>query len=166
MTPEARGVSEAMSNSGAYAEAEDWVREKGLRRHFPGTLFRKDKLTVGQRADGDDGLHEFDAISENNRIVVSVKASTGLTKRGKYPSAKVSNANAELLFLSLLKGKRRILVLTDPEFFEIFSRVSDGRRPKEVELLHVPLPALLQSRVHAARETAAAEVSRTHSPPK
>ncbi len=148
-----------MANTKAYLEAERWVREVGLPAKFPGASFVTKGLRVGTRRDGSVRTFKFDAVSEKPSIVASVKASSGMTAGGKLPTAKTKDAYADLHFLSLVRAEKRILVLTDPEFHRIFVKISDGRLPRGVELVHLPLPAKLQSRVEAARRVATREVT-------
>lgn len=124
-----------------------------------GLRFQKQRLRVGTKQDGSVAEHEFDAVSTDGTVVAAVKASSGRTARNRNPSGKIKDAYAELLFLSLVQSPRRYLVLTDREFFDIFSKESDGKRPTGVELLHIPLPTELQRRVEAAKNAASDEVS-------
>lgn len=121
--------------------------------------FDKRKLAVGLRHDGSESYHEFDAVSADGRIVVSIKASSGPTSGGNVPDGKIKGAYAELHFLGLVDAPERYLVLTDQEFYRIFSSVSEGKLPPLVELLHIPLPETLQREVTAARDVASKEVS-------
>jgi len=154
-----------MADTRAYAEAERWVREHGLPARYPGHRFEKLDLSVGMRTTGDPAYHEFDAVSEDRTEVASVKASSGLTTGGKLPVGKTKDAYAELHFLSLVIAPRRLLVLTDPDFYRIFTKVSDGKLPAGAEVVHLPLPPELEQRVRAARTVAFAEVSPGGVPP-
>lgn len=147
-----------MANTAAYREAENYVRNTALPKHFH-QPFAKEPLPVGRKADGSVAKHEFDAVSRDHTVVVSIKALSGKTAGGKNPSGKVKDANAELLFLSLVQASRRLLVLTDESFFRLFKRESDGKRPPGVELLHVPLPQSIKEKVERARQIASREVS-------
>jgi hypothetical protein len=149
----------SMADTRAYSDAERWVREIGLPAHFPGQRFEKRELRVGTRRDGSAGYHSFDAVSQDGRIVTSVKASSGLTKGGKLPVGKTKDSFTELHFLSLVEAPYRFLVLTDPDFHQIFVGVSDGKLPPGVEILHIPLPGDLQAKVGAARAVASSEVT-------
>lgn len=73
------------------------------------------------------GLHEFDAVSADGRIVASVKSASGLTASGRNPSGKIKDSIAELYFLSLVNAGSGMLVLTTPAFFEIFTKVMKGK---------------------------------------
>jgi hypothetical protein len=152
-------ASISMADTRAYTDAERWIREIGLPARFPGQRFEKRDLRVGTRRDGSAGYHSFDAVSQDGQIVTSIKASSGLTSGGKLPVGKTKDAFTEFHFLSLVSAPHRFLILTDPEFHRIFSEVSDGKLPHGVEILHIPLPEELQSKVAAARAVASGEVS-------
>jgi hypothetical protein len=153
-----------MADTRAYGEAERWIRDIGLPARFPGQHFEKRDLRVGTRRNGDPGYHSFDAVSHDGQIVASVKASSGLTSGGKLPVGKTKDAYTELHFLSLVSASKRVLILTDSDFFRIFSDVSDGRLPQGVEVLHIPLPDEIQAKVRAARGIASEEMSRDRHP--
>jgi hypothetical protein len=150
-----------MADTAAYLQAERWVREKGLPYKFPGHTFVSKGLQVGTRRDGSPRSFEFDAVSTDGSIVALVKGSSGLTAGGKQPVAKTKDAYTDLLFLSLVQAERRLLVLTDPQFHRIFEKVSDGRIPPGVEVLHIPLPRDVQARVDLARHKASREMGKT-----
>ncbi len=147
-----------MANTAAYREAEDYVRNTALPELFH-QPFEKEFLPVGRKDDGNTATHEFDAVSKDQTVVVSIKALSGRTAGGRNPSGKVNDANAELLFLSLVRASRRLLVLTDDSFFKLFKRKSDGKRPPGVELLHVPLPHSIREKLERATQIASKEVS-------
>ena len=151
-----------MADTSAYLEAERWIRERGLPRKYPGHSFSEQRLRIGKLNDGGPEFFRFDAVSADKSIIASVKASSGLTSGGKLPTAKTKDAYTDILFLSMAKGGRRLLVLTDPDFFRIFQRVSEGRIPRGVELLHIPLPRPIQRHVDAARRVASRETSPRH----
>lgn len=147
-----------MADTTAYRVAEEWVRDNGLPNQF-GQPFQKQRLRVGTKRDGSTAVHEFDAVSSDGTVVASVKATSGRTAGNKNPSGKIKDAYAELHFLGLVDAPSRILVLTDRDFYELFSRESDGKRPPGVELLHVNLPSDIQRRVEIAKRAASDEVS-------
>jgi hypothetical protein len=138
-------------------QIEPYVR-KQLEQEF-GQSFEKQFLPIGRRADGSQATHEFDAVSADGRIVVGIKSSSGKTRGGKRPSGKIAGAYKELYFLSLVNAERRILVLTDPEFYRIFQSDCDGKLATGLELILIPLPPELEKRVQAMREAASQEMS-------
>lgn len=105
------------------------------------------------------GTHEFDAVSADLRVVASVKSASGITSGGRFPSGKVNSAIAELYFLTLVAASVRLLVLTNPDFYELFRTRLDGRLAKGIDLKLVKLPAELMERVRQVQDRASTEVS-------
>lgn len=131
---------------------EDYVRVQ-LEREF-GVPFRAAvlQLTTG-------GTHEFDAVSQDGRVVAGIKAASGKTSGGRIPVGKIKSAIAELYFLSLVPAARRILVLTNPEFYQILSTRLQGRLAEGLELKLLELPSDIQAQVDRVRRDASLEVS-------
>jgi hypothetical protein len=109
------------------------------------TVFRRQRLRLQP-----GGYHEFDAVSENGRVVASVKTAAG---GGRHPAGAAANCLAELYFLSNAQARRRILVLTSPEFHELFRTAMAGKIPNNVEIIHIPLPPDVESRVAAVQRS-------------
>lgn len=107
------------------------------------TVFRRQRLRLQP-----GGYHEFDAVSENGRVVASVKTATA---PGRHPASNTTNCLAELYFLSMAPARRKILVLTSPEFHETFRIALAGKLPGNVEIMHVPLPQDVAERVAAVQ---------------
>lgn len=105
------------------------------------------------------GRHEFDATSVDRRIVVSVKTASGLTAGGKNPSGKVKDCLAELYYLSLVDAPERILVLTTPAFYAIFTKVTAGAVAEGIAIECIQLPAEIQAEVDRIVAAASREVS-------
>ncbi len=135
-------------------EVEDYVRGVLANRH--GQPFEARRLRLGP-----GGTHEFDAVSADGHIVVSIKSASGLTAGGKYPSGKVKDCLAELYFLSLVDAPVRTLVLTTPEFHKLFVKQVAGAVADGVTVECCPLPVELQARVNEIVKRASAEVSPT-----
>lgn len=93
-------------------KVEPWVRAQ-LEARFHQTFNSR----VLELAPG--GRHEFDAVSEDGSIVVSIKTTSGLTSGGKFPGGKVNAVTAELYYLSLVNAPTKVLILTNPEFHDI-----------------------------------------------
>ena len=113
-------------------KAEDAARH-WLERKF-GLPFSKRSLQVGFKSDGKPALHSFDLVSEDGQIVVEVK-SHQLTRSGKVPSGKISDAYSACLMLEKVAARMKLLVLTDYEFYAIFRRYSDGKIHKGIEMI-------------------------------
>ena len=76
-------------------EVEEYVRAQLKLEYATTFTSRMLQLVPG-------GMHEFDAVSADGRIVAGIKASSGLTSTGKNPSGKINSAVAELYYLSLV----------------------------------------------------------------
>ena len=105
------------------------------------------------------GRHEFDAVSEDGRIVGAIKSASGKTAGGRVPAGKIKDAEAELYYLTLVLAPTRMLVLTNPEFYEIMSTRLRGRLAPGLTLKLVVLPEEIQQRVTNVQKTASDEVS-------
>ena len=89
-----------------------------------------------------------------------MKAHSGATSGGKNPSAKINSALLEIYFLMLVPADERILILTNPEFFEIFIHKTKGRVVPEVRVESMPLPPDMQAQVEAVTKRASDEMAR------
>jgi hypothetical protein len=105
------------------------------------------------------GQHEFDAAAADRTIIASIKSSSGRTASGKYPAGKVSSAIAELYFLTLVAAPRRLLVLTTPEFYTIFTKALEGKIADGIDVRMIPLPETLQLKVAEVQGLASLEVT-------
>lgn len=103
---------------------------------------------------------EFDAVSDDSTIVVSIKTSSGLTSGGNIPGGKINGCIADLYYLSLIDAPVRRLVLTNPDFYEIFTKRMSGALPEGVEVTLVPLPPGLQTEVDRVIREASDEIDR------
>ena len=86
------------------------------------------------------GTHEFDAVSDDGRIVVSIKANSGLTSGGNHPTGKVATCLNEVYFLTLVDADVRLLALTNPAFHTIFTRITAGQIAPGIGVELLPLP--------------------------
>ena len=142
-----------MANTTIYEElVEPYVRKK-LCEEF-GVAFSSEKVTLTT-----GGLHEFDAVSSDRRIVAGIKSAPDRTSGRNIPSGKIKSAEAELYYLTLAPASKRLLVLTTPEFHARMKKRLDGARHPDIELKLIPLPPELQKQVNAVRKKASAEMS-------
>lgn len=142
-----------MANTiGLRRDVEDYVRRK-LSQEF-GVSFepRIVKLPTG-------GTHEFDAVSENQRIIAAIKASGGRTATGHVPAGKIKSAEAELCYLSLVQAEKKLLVFTSREFYEIMDKRLKGRLAPGIELKLIRLSPELEQLVASIQTKASKEVS-------
>jgi hypothetical protein len=141
-----------MANTNALKRnVEPYVRE-WLASKF-GKPFRSEFLpfTGAKGREGNPARHEFDAVSEDRKIVCGIKTASWKTSSGKRGSGKVHGAYAELYFLDHVDAEARYLVLTDPEFFENLKRDSEGKLATGIELLYCKLSDELKVQVDAIR---------------
>lgn len=105
------------------------------------------------------GRHEFDAVSEDRSIVTSIKSHSGLTSGGKRPAGKILACYAEFYYLLQIDAPSRILVLTNPEFHDIFERDSRGKLAPELEIMLVTLPKDIQQEIKGVAHAASVEMA-------
>ncbi len=130
---------------------EEWVRNQ-LGERF-GQPFRKGKL---QLVTGRE--FEFDAVSADGEIVASIKTSSGTTSGGNFPNGKVNSCIADLWYLCLVNVPMRLLLLTNPIFYELFTSRMRGAIPSDIEILALPLPPDMQAEVDRVVRSASAEM--------
>lgn len=133
-------------------EVEDYVRSELAQRFDQPISKARIKLRTG-------GSHEFDAVSSDGTVVASVKSASGRTSGGRAPAGKIKDSIAELYYLSLVEAPTRLLVLTTPEFFDIFRRTTEGAVADGIEVVCIPLPPEMQQQVDAVKRKASEEVS-------
>lgn len=102
--------------------------------------------------------HEFDAVSEDRKIVCSIKTASWKTGGGKRGSGKIQGAYAEIYFLDHVDADEKYLVLTDSEFYGNLKRNLRGRLAPGIGLLNCELPEDLKHEVDKIRETSRGEL--------
>lgn len=145
-----------MADTSINHEAERWIVATGLAQHWPGMLFSPKKLKLMW-----GGEFAFDAVSADGRLVVAVSTSAARTATGKLATAKYQKLKTDALYLLHIESvARKIMVFTEPCMREYFvQQAKSGRFPPNIELIHIPLPAELQSKVEATRARASQETS-------
>jgi hypothetical protein len=103
------------------------------------------------RVEGTAKTHEFDAVSEDKKIVCGIKTASWKTGGGRRGAGKIQGAYAEIYFLDHVDAQEKYLVLTDPEFFENLTRNSQGRLPADIRLLYCKLSEELKKEVDEIR---------------
>lgn len=144
-----------MANTKQQSEVEKWVRNQHLPRQF-GQVFEKKKMPLLW-----GGKFEFDAVSSDDRIVVSISTSGTRTARGKPASGKYHKIKSDALYLLHAKGvSNRVQVFTEPDMYDHFmDEKRAGRYPPEVELLRAKIPLEMRKHLIDARQVASEEVS-------
>lgn len=132
---------------------EPWVRDRLADRYGQGFAPLVLRLAPG-------GSHEFDAVSDDRRIVVSIKASSGLTSGGNHPTGKVATCLNEVYFLTLVDADVRVLLLTNPAFHAIFTKTTAGQIAPGIGVELLPLPSAMQRTVDGITARASREMGR------
>lgn len=103
-----------------------------LIRNFLGRMFgvplKKRKLVIGYDSKNKPQIHEFDLVSDDMSIVGEIKS--GIKSRGNY-----LGALSDCLFLTRVKAKKKLLVLTNKEFYGYFKVNSEGVIPNNIEIM-------------------------------
>jgi len=128
-------MGQTLSSSYERGRKAEEIAKEWLQKKFNVSFSRKN-LQVGLRSDGKPAMHNFDFVSEDNQMVAEVK-SHQLTKSGNPPSGKISDTYKACFMLEKASARKKLLILTNPKFYEIFKRYSDGKISKEIEI--VPL---------------------------
>ena len=117
-----------MADSRIQLEVEDWVRRNWMPTQY-GTKFSRERLRLRS-----GGLFDFDAVSEDHSIVATISTSGAKTLPGKNASGKVQKLRADMLFLTQVEAKRRIIVLTEQDMCTLCEKeFAAGRIPRETE---------------------------------
>jgi hypothetical protein len=142
-----------MADTRVQLEAEDWVRREWLPKQF-GQRFSRERLRLES-----GGVFDFDAVSADERIVVTISTSAGKTSSGKHAVGKLMKLRSDMLFLTMLSGERqRISLVTDQTMLDMLTKErAGGRVPRNIEFLHAPLPAELAERLQRSQKAASRE---------
>jgi len=146
-----------MADTSAQNDAEQWIRLNELPKIY-NQEFKKCKIRLKE-----NGEFEFDAVSEDKKIVVCISTSAGITSGGKIPTAKIQKIRSDVLWYYMLPKmpSKPVLVFSEQSMLDKISRhQKKGRFPKEFELIKVNLPKHIASRVAKSQKEASKEVSR------
>lgn len=143
-----------MADTRTQLEVEDWVRREWLPAKFQ-QPFRRERIKLSS-----GGVFDFDAVSQDDTIVVTVSTSSGLTAGGKNPAGKLNKIRSDMYFLLLAPAQQRIVVLTEKDMYDLCQKeVNGGRVDKSIQFLHVLIPSELADRLKDAKARASREVS-------
>ena len=79
----------------------------------------------------------------------------------KHAVGKILKLRSDMLFLTLVEAKRRVIILTEQDMCDQCEKEAlGGRVPKEIEFVCVPIPDELRTRLVAARLKASGEFSK------
>jgi len=133
-------------------EVEDWVRRNWMASHF-GVRFSRERMSLRS-----GGVFDFDAVSEDRSIVATISTSGSRTFAGKYAVGKMLKLRSDMLFLTMVEAKRRVIVLTERDMCDQCEHEAEGGRvPPEIEFTCATIPDELRLRLVAARLRASEE---------
>jgi len=120
-----------------------------------GSKFSRERLPLRS-----GGVFDFDAVSEDHSIVATISTSGARTSGGNHGSGKILKLRSDMLFLTMVDAKRRVMILTERDMCDRCEKeAAGGRVPKEIEFVCVPIPDELRTRLVAARLKASGEFS-------
>ena len=142
-----------MADTRVQLEVEDWVRRNWMPKEF-GCSFQRDRVQLRS-----GGVFDFDAVSTDETIVATISTSGAKTSGGKHAVGKILKLRSDMLFLTMVEARRRIVVLTEGDMYEQCIKEKEGGRvPPEIEFVHAVLPVELDLRLIEARRKASVEV--------
>ncbi len=141
-----------MADTRIQLEVEDWVRRNWMPLEF-GTKFSREQLRLRS-----GGVYSFDAVSEDTSLVATISTSGAKTSGGKHAVGKILKLRSDMLFLTMVEAKRRLIILTERDMYDYCEKeAAGGRVPPEIEFVCAIIPDDLRSRLVAARLTASRE---------
>lgn len=118
--------------------------------------FESEEIRLKLRA---GGFHRFDAVSKDRKIVAGIRSS--VARKGTWQEGgKIKATYTEILFLSQVRAKEKLLVFTDKRFHEKFTKRSYLRYPQSVKLLYCPLPTSLRRGVSRSHKKSSREIGK------
>jgi hypothetical protein len=143
-----------MADTRIQLEVEDWVRRNWMLSQY-GTRFSRDRLPLKS-----GGVFDFDAVSEDHSIVATISTSGSKTSGGKNGVGKILKLRSDMLFLTMVEAKRRVIVLTERDMCDQCEKeFAGGRVPREIEFVCAIIPDDLRRRLIEARIKASSESS-------
>ena len=142
-----------MADTAIQSEVEKWIREEWLRRRFDRTFTKKNvRLNTG-------GEFEFDAVSDDGKVVANISTSSLRTAGGNRGAGKINKVRADISFLLLAEAaEKRVMLLTESDMYEALLRQIDrGRVPDSIQIRCVEIPSPLREKLRSAQKKAADE---------
>jgi hypothetical protein len=122
--------------------------------HF-GAKFSRERLPLRS-----GGVFDFDAVSDDHSIVATISTSGSKTSGGKHAVGKILKLRSDMLFLTMVDARRRVIVLTEHDMCDQCQKeAAAGRVPPEIEFVCALIPDELRARLVAARLNASGESS-------
>lgn len=108
------------------------------------------------------GVHRFDAVSKDRTIIAGIKSSVlrGYVSRMPVGVGVIKSTFTELYFLSLVKAKKRFLILTDEKFYKHFLRASEGKVAENIEILNCNLSEEILAKIADVHKNCSSEIGK------
>lgn len=150
-----RAEEKDMADTRIQLAVEDWVRRNWMEKAF-GMKFSRERLPLRS-----GGVFDFDAVSEDRSIVATISTSGSKTSGGKHAVGKILKLRSDMLFLTMVVAKQRLIILTERDMCDQCEReAAGGRVPPEITFACATIPDELRVRLVAARLTASGEFGR------
>ena len=143
-----------MASTAIQSEVERWIREEWLRRRFGRSFTKKNvRLKSG-------GEFEFDAVSDDDKVVANISTSSLKTASGNVGAGKIYKVRSDIYFLLLAPCAKKLMLLTDSDMHEAWLKQIDrGRVPDSIQIRCVEIPNPLREKLEAAQKKASKEVT-------
>src|SRR5712692_5848024 len=103
--------------------------------HF-GAKFSRERLPLRS-----GGVFDFDAVNVDHSIVATISTCGSMTSGGKHAVGKILKLRSDMLFLSMVDAKRRVIVLTERDMCDQCEKeAAGGRVPPEIEFVCAIIP--------------------------
>lgn len=93
-----------------------------------GVSLKKRKLVIAYDSKNKPQIHEFDLVSDDMNIVGEIKS-------GKKSRSTYLGALSDCFFLTKIEAKKKLLILTDKEFYTYFKVYSEGVIPNNIDVM-------------------------------
>jgi hypothetical protein len=95
--------------------------------HF-GMKFSRERIPLRS-----GGVFDFDAVSEDHSVVASISTSGSKTSGGKNAVGKILKLRSDMLFLTMVEAKGRLIILTERDMCDQCEKeAAGGRVPPEI----------------------------------
>ena len=143
-----------MADTRIQIEVEDWIRCHWLPAQF-NQQFQRERMPLSS-----GGVFDYDAVSADRKIIISISTSGASTAAGKQGAGKLQKIRADMFFMLLTANvERKIIVFTEKDMFQkCCSETIAGRAPKDIEFMHAEIPDVLSVKLIESRKKASREV--------
>lgn len=139
-----------MANTKPELAAEQWIRDVYLPKEY-GQPFQQQSLLLQSR-----GEAKFAAVSDDGEVVAAICTSPGYISKGKVDTEALMKVRSDALRILWLESKpaKRLMLFTNPDMIRVVKEEKKkGHFPKEMEIVRVKLPALLEAQMEKSRKS-------------